>query len=157
MIADSPNARIMYRGEIPPELQSTLTTLIERYEMLLPSWVQHLNIAYYNSPPEDSPRAVAQTTVDYEYRTVYLDFFPGFFANHDDKRSEFIRHEMIHATWNPLYNYARDTFKKLFESDALKANLMLKDLILDQLRMHNESATTDMENILGRLVEGKIQ
>lgn len=152
LIADTPNALITYRGEIPPEIQAALEPLLEKYKCLLPAWVHHLNIQYIGNPPEDSPRAVAQTTVDYQYRTAYFDIYPGFLFTNEDKRWEFVQHEMVHVTWNPLYNYAQEAIKKLFEMAALKDNKALKDLILEELKSRNESSTTDMQKIIADLM-----
>lgn len=153
MIADSPNALITYRGEIPPELQSALAPLLERHLCLLPDWLHHLNVSYYSSTPKDSERTAASTTIDYEYRTAYLYIFPAFFMTNNDKRCEFIQHEMIHATVNPIYNYVLGIIGKLFDSDALKDQKVLKEIILEQLRVHNESVATDLQKIVGKLMD----
>lgn len=155
MIADTPNALITYRGEIPPEIQAALGPLIERFRCLLPDWLHHLNVAFYTSPPKDSERALAQTTSEPEYRVAYLDIFPGFMMYHDDKRVENLVHELIHVTVNPLYNTMLGFIEELFKLESLKDNAALKAVMLNGLRCVNESVTTDLQKIVCGLMDAR--
>lgn len=155
MIADTPNALITYRGEIPPEIQAALEPLIEKYKVLIPSWCDHVNISYWPAPPEGAETAVADCRCHLDYRNASIRFFAAFLNYHPDQRQDDAMHEFIHITVNPLYDYACDTIKEIFKSDVLKDQAIAKNLILEGLRERVESVTTDLQKIVCQLMENK--
>lgn len=155
MIADTPNALITYRGEIPPEIQAALEPLLERYRCLVPGWCERVNISYWPTPPEGAETAVADCRSKPDYRNASIRFFPAFFDYNPDQRHLDSVHEFIHISINPLYDYACHTIQELFKSDALKGQDIAKNLILEGLRHHIESATSDLQKIVCALMEPK--
>lgn len=153
MIADTAMERVTYRGEIPPEIEAAIAPLIEKYKCLIPSWCDHVNVSYWSTPPEGAETAVADCRCHLDYRNASIRFFAAFLNYHPDQREDDTVHEFIHISVNPLYDYACDTIKELFKSDALKGQDIAKNLILEGLRERVESVTTDLQKIICGLMK----
>lgn len=159
LIADTPNALITYRGEIPPEIQAALEPLLEKYKCLIPAWCHRINVSYWSSPPGGSQYAAADVTVNYDYRSADIRIFPSLTFSLDDRRGEFIAHEMMHVSVNPIADYCLAAIRRLFEMDVLKdadgskGFKAMKDMIIEELKNRNESVTTDLQKIVCGLMD----
>ncbi len=132
--------RIQYDlAKCPKELVPVLTALVERYAWLLPDWCSELHVTFDDT---EEKGGIARTNVYYQYRNVFMHFYPGLFQEADRSRRLCVAHEYCHALNAPLADFAYDSLKQVVKDETLLQ--VLKDAYTKQ----NEAVVSDMANVI---------
>lgn len=88
---------------------------IEKYLVpflwLVPGWCQTLYIALY--PSSETGESVVETTTNYDYRNIKIDFFSCWLNEREDAKAMHVVHELLHGFVAVLADYAGNSFDTL--------------------------------------------
>lgn len=133
---------ITYNKGIRPSNQTQIQSMLVPHLWLVPGWVQSIHCNLWDGQEQGERISV---TVNYDYRSVTLDFAAGWLDESDEMQSKQVLHELVHIHLCLVANYARDKINVLCPtSEAEKFNAVLQE----ELRMRHESATCDLTDVI---------
>lgn len=121
-----------------------METIFSRYEYLLPTWCHYVNV-YWNADERDG--ALAWCDTKYEYRHAGITICPRWLDQTTEERERAVEHELNHLPTTPLVDWIRGVITRLVPKDS-KSELQAE--LLEGLRVWNESATSDLVDIMRR-------
>lgn len=114
-----------------PEQQEAIQRLLEKWRWVLPPWLQTFRVHMVAL----EPNVMAQTRFRVEYLKASLDVCPAFFDDTPEvQEAEFV-HELCHAQFAEVTDWARELISKL------TADEKLKEVLRDELRVRVERVT----------------
>lgn len=132
-------AEIVWNRNVLSKNKKEIEKYLNTWLWLVPKWCQELHIALY--PSSENGNNACETTSDYEYRRIKIDFFTGWINERDEAKRMHIVHELIHGFIAPMADYASHTFDILASEDN---EPKLNQTVNDELRVRHESATQDL-------------
>lgn len=130
-----------YMGKWPDDILDAVRPLLDTLEWLLPNWCQYATVNF-NSDDGDN---LASCGIDYGQRIVNIHICAGFFKCPNNDRLEVLLHELIHAFFKPLSDFARGTINKMTPDEE---QAILRDVVINELNERNESCTQDLAHCL---------
>jgi hypothetical protein len=140
-------SKFVYSEQIPEEVKPAIKEILDKYECLVPSWVNYVNVSWSAVPRERN--ASAESMGDYAYRWATIFICPLFLDESPTEREDTIIHELVHVVLFPLTNYYAQIIGSLDEQPEKVQNFM--DI---QLSEKIEAVTVDTTACLLRLIKG---
>ena len=93
-----------YLGEMPSEVKPAIQKQLEPLAVLLPGWVQKVNVFWCDDPTDENYRdgAAISANCAYDYRVLTLTFTPLWLGETDEVRREMTIHDVLHAITQDL-------------------------------------------------------
>lgn len=135
-------AEIIFDREVPVEYQLALLPLVQESLWLAPSWLEFIYFRW-----DDRERASLSSSTVEEYRKVIITVRSSWLSGSPEQRATDIRHELIHAILDPLYQAG---FKTLGAALDRNVDKKLWEWAEEELRLGVEKATVDLEFALKR-------
>ena len=141
-----------YLGEMPPEVRPAIEKQLEPLAVLLPGWVQKVNVFWCADPDNEDYQAGAAiwANASYDYRVLSLTFTPLWLESNTEARRDMTIHDVLHAITSVLADYARAEIQRLLPADEAPK---YKSAILDELTTRHESMTQDLAFVVGKLLD----
>lgn len=127
--------------DFPPEVAAALrgAELEKLAGVILPRWVEHVRIRWY-----PNLEAVAECTVQDDYRYVVLRFSPTFLE--EPHRRNLIVHELAHSLNVPIASTLRNALKHV---EGKAAQEILDEVVTRKV----EECTCDLADLICRLLK----
>lgn len=127
--------KISWNKNIEPENKAEIEKFLDPLIDFIPAWCQELIVSLYSGNNTD---ASIETTVNYDYRRIELDFYSAWLLHNAEDRQLELLHEFIHFFICPLYYQAQRILENCsYANDA-------KNALLEELKITNESITQDL-------------
>jgi hypothetical protein len=132
-------AEIRFDIEVPVEVQLAMLPIVQRELWLAPSW---LELIYFKFDDNNAGSALSASPVE-EYRKLIISIRSNWLKSESEERVTQVRHEIIHAIVDPIYQTAWRLVSALEDKK-------LRDWAEEELRVSVEKATVDLEYALKR-------
>lgn len=133
---------ITYNKNIRTDHKAKIDAYLAKWHWLIPAWVQTIHCNLWDAE-NDGDRITIK--VNYDYRSICLDFCSGWLQEPDEQQEKQVVHELVHIYMALLADFARDRINTLCPvSEAEKFNAVLQE----ELRIRHESTTCDLTEAL---------
>lgn len=140
-------AEIVFNKNIEPQNKAEIEKYLNPLLWLVPKWCQAIHLNLYDANDETA----IDTTVDYEYRRITLNFYSSWLTQTPTLKQDNVIHECVHFCVNELYHQAQRIVTATCEN-----NEQLKYYAFEQLKISVEAVTQDLcYAIMNKLNESK--
>lgn len=137
-------AELVYDLSIPPVIQAEIAEQLAQLEWLIPGWCQRVFIRW--CADGDKEGTLIDCVAMYEYRKVYLTFYPRFLSQ-GERRLEDTIHDLLHCFSCVLADYADAQIKELLPEDT---DPKFRASLLEEMRIRHESFVQDLAYCLAK-------
>lgn len=142
------SSKFIYSEQIPKEILPAIKETLNKYEFLVPNWMQYVKVSWNGAPPDKGTSA--QAVADYSYRWGHIFVCPAFLSESDIERDDTLVHELIHLTLNPLQSFYEHLLKYLDAQPERVQNFMD-----EQFGEKLETVTVDLADIILKMTKGE--
>lgn len=145
--------KLKFSKHIPEQLQDTIIKPFAEYEWLIPNWCEEVHVRWMENGGGGDGASTTNASVGtrYDYRYAYIDVCPPFVDNTEESHRDTARHELVHITNAPIYNYVIDMLDTLYPDPTDKIRILIEKELTERI----ESVTQDMATNIARLEERK--
>jgi hypothetical protein len=134
---------IKFDSDVPVEIQLAVIPVVKENIWLAPSWIEFIYFRF----EESTTGASLSSSIVEEYRKIVIFVRSNWLKASHEQRASDIRHEIVHAILDPLYQAG---FKILSSCLDKERDKKLWDWAEEELRLGVEKATVDLEFALKR-------
>lgn len=111
-----PGARVEFWPDMPAAVRSDVLRFWPGLEWLVPRWVRSVRFAWQASA-EDGESASCNVSFAYGWMTITLTGL--WLDDSDEQKRRDLTHEMLHAWFEPIAGYAKETAETLLKDSPL--------------------------------------
>lgn len=140
-------AEIIFNKQIEKHNQAEISSYLNKYSFLIPSWCAEVIVNLYNSADGDD--AAIRTAIRYEYRRATMDFYSSWLNQSANDKALHVIHDLLHIPTSVYVDFAEDKISRLCSDETFRKSLM------EDSRMYCESMVQDLAKSILSKVNGQ--